>query len=113
MRLQEQGLKGDLLNQDQVVSRTTIFSKVWGYHFDPGTKIIDVQICYLRKILLTLQAPFEIKTFRGKGLSLQMVEHKVLPINEKPQLCSLLHTATTAFENSSKLLNRPLPPRSK
>ncbi|MGC3893261.1 winged helix-turn-helix domain-containing protein [Pseudomonas urmiensis] len=63
-----------LLNQGTVMSRKTIFSEVWGYQFNPGTKIIDVQICYLRKILHTLQAPFEIKTFRSQGLRLQALE---------------------------------------
>ena len=59
---------------EQVVNRQTILNEVWGYDFDPGTKIIDVQICYLRKILHTLQAPFEIKTFRRQGLRLQALE---------------------------------------
>jgi len=54
----------------QVVSRQAIFNDVWGYDFDPGTKIIDVQVCYLRKALISLQAPFEIKTHRGIGIGL-------------------------------------------
>lgn len=56
---------------EQVVNRQTILNEVWGYDFDPGTKIIDVQICYLRKSLEALHAPFEIKTHRGKGFCLR------------------------------------------
>ncbi|WP_144938079.1 winged helix-turn-helix domain-containing protein [Pseudomonas alabamensis] len=57
---------------EQVVSRQTILAEVWGYDFDPGTKIIDVQIYYLRKWLEALRAPFEIKTHRGKGISIRL-----------------------------------------
>ncbi|AXQ48751.1 helix-turn-helix domain-containing protein [Stenotrophomonas rhizophila] len=42
--------------------------------FNPGTKIIEVQICYLRKVLKSLQAPFEIRTLRGRGLTIRAVE---------------------------------------
>ncbi|HEN8712458.1 TPA: winged helix-turn-helix transcriptional regulator [Pseudomonas putida] len=65
-----------LRNQGHVVSRPTIYREIWGYQFDPGTKVIDVQICYLRKLLKTLDAPVEIKTFRGKGLCLQVTVGK-------------------------------------
>ncbi|NQD75517.1 winged helix-turn-helix domain-containing protein [Pseudomonas sp. CM27] len=56
---------------EQVVNRQTVLTEVWGYDFDPGTKIIDVQICYLRKALAAVHAPFEIKTHRGRGISLR------------------------------------------
>lgn len=36
-------------NAGQLVTRTMLFQEVWGYHFDPGTNIIDVHIGRLRK----------------------------------------------------------------
>ena len=57
----------------QIVSRKTILIDVWGYDFDPGTKIIDVQVCHLRKALNSLQAPFGIKAHRGIGICLHSV----------------------------------------
>ncbi|MGE8112021.1 winged helix-turn-helix domain-containing protein [Pseudomonas sp. NPDC086566] len=60
---------------EQVVSRQTILTEVWGYDFNPGTKIIDVQICYLRKALAAVHAPFEIKTHRGRGISLRSLNN--------------------------------------
>lgn len=54
-----------------VVSREAIYKEVWGYDFDPGTKIIDVQICYLRRVFNSLALPFEIKTHRFLGFSFQ------------------------------------------
>lgn len=51
----------------RVMSRTLITEYVWGYHFDPGTNIVDVVITHLRK---KVDAPFErklISTVRGVG----------------------------------------------
>src|SRR5262245_50434459 len=36
-------------NAGQVLTRTMIFETVWGYHFDPGTNVIDVHIGRLRR----------------------------------------------------------------
>jgi DNA-binding response OmpR family regulator len=60
-----------LENAENVVSRKTIYKEIWGYDFDPGTKIIEVQVHYLRSILASSNSGFEIKTYRGKGISLQ------------------------------------------
>ena len=49
----------------RVLSRTLITEYAWGYHFDPGTNIVDVVINHLRK---KLDAPNEkklITTVRG------------------------------------------------
>ncbi|MFJ4256316.1 winged helix-turn-helix domain-containing protein [Pseudomonas monteilii] len=59
----------------QIVSRKTILSAVWGYDFDPGTKIIDVQVCYLRKALNAIDVPCEIRTHRGRGVCLRFRGH--------------------------------------
>ncbi|AUA33306.1 winged helix-turn-helix transcriptional regulator [Pseudomonas sp. SGAir0191] len=60
-----------LENAEQIVSRRTIYKTIWGYDFDPGTKIIEVQVHYLRGVLAGLKSAFEIRTHRGKGISLQ------------------------------------------
>ncbi|WP_167055923.1 MULTISPECIES: winged helix-turn-helix domain-containing protein [unclassified Pantoea] len=60
-----------LENAGEVVSRKTLYKRIWGYDFDPGTKIIEVQVHYLRGVLATLESAFEIRTYRGKGISLQ------------------------------------------
>ncbi|WP_268630757.1 winged helix-turn-helix domain-containing protein, partial [Escherichia coli] len=36
-------------NAGQVVTRSMLFQEVWGYHFDPGTNLIDVHIGRVRK----------------------------------------------------------------
>ncbi|WP_266159956.1 response regulator transcription factor [Dyella silvatica] len=57
-------------NSGQVLTRTMIFETVWGFHFDPGTNIIDVHIGRLRrKIDGTGQVPL-IRTVRGTGYML-------------------------------------------
>jgi DNA-binding response OmpR family regulator len=55
---------------DDIVSRQSIFKDVWGFHFDPGTKRIEVQLNYLRKVLRSLDSTTVIETHRGKGLRL-------------------------------------------
>lgn len=57
-------------NSETLVSRKEIFQHIWGYDFDPGTKVLDVQICYLRKILVDLECSVSIVTLRRKGLLL-------------------------------------------
>ncbi len=51
----------------RVMSRTLITEYAWGYHFDPGTNIVDVVINHLRK---KIDAKYEkklITTVRGVG----------------------------------------------
>ncbi|MFJ4153482.1 winged helix-turn-helix domain-containing protein [Pseudomonas sp. NPDC089752] len=62
------------MNAECIVSRTKILKDVWGYDFDPGTKIIEVQINYLRKILGSITSDYEIKTYWGKGISLRKIQ---------------------------------------
>jgi two-component system OmpR family response regulator len=57
-------------NADDIVTRQSIFKDVWGFHFDPGTKRIEVQLNYLRKVLRLLESVTVIETHRGKGLRL-------------------------------------------
>ncbi len=54
-------------NFGQVVTRTMLFESVWGYHFDPGTNIIDVHIGRLRRKVDVENLPQLIHTVRGSG----------------------------------------------
>ena len=55
----------------RVLTRTQILEQVWGYHFDPGTNLVDVYIRRLRsKIDLEEEVPL-IETLRGVGYRMQ------------------------------------------
>ncbi len=54
----------------QVVTRTMLLEKVWDYHFDPQTNVIDVHISRLRS---KIDKPYEVQmlhTVRGAGYRL-------------------------------------------
>ncbi len=51
----------------RVMSRTLITEYAWGYHFDPGTNIVDVVINHLRKKVDSASAKKLIHTIRGVG----------------------------------------------
>ena len=51
----------------RVMSRTLITEYAWGYHFDPGTNIVDVVINHLRKKLDSGHEKKLISTVRGVG----------------------------------------------
>lgn len=56
---------------DRVLTRTQILEQVWGYHFDPGTNLVDVYIRRLRsKIDFEGEIPL-IETLRGVGYRMQ------------------------------------------
>lgn len=58
----------------QVVTRTMLLEKVWDYHFDPQTNVIDVHISRLRgKIDKEFDPPL-IHTVRGAGYVLRAIE---------------------------------------
>ena len=54
-------------HQGRVASRTLITEYAWGYHFDPGTNIVDVVINHLRKKIDAGRRPRLITTVRGVG----------------------------------------------
>jgi len=60
-----------LLNhKDQLVTRTMLLERVWDYHFDPSTNIVDVHVSRLRqKIDKGFDRPL-IHTLRGAGYML-------------------------------------------
>jgi two-component system copper resistance phosphate regulon response regulator CusR len=55
----------------RVMSRTLITEYAWGYHFDPGTNIVDVVINHLRKKIDARHARKLITTVRGVGYVLK------------------------------------------
>jgi DNA-binding response OmpR family regulator len=57
-------------NTGQIVTRTMLFESVWGYHFDPGTNIIDVHIARLRRKVDVQDLSPLIHTVRGSGYTL-------------------------------------------
>jgi DNA-binding response OmpR family regulator len=52
---------------DQVLSREQILNAVWGFDFDPGTKVLEVYIGYLRR---KLAGGDPIETVRNVGYRL-------------------------------------------
>lgn len=61
-----------LRNAGKVVTRTMLLEKVWDYHFDPQTNVIDVHISRLRgKIDKDFDKPL-LHTVRGAGYRLEV-----------------------------------------
>lgn len=60
-------LKYLMTNADRVVSRQRLLNSVWEYGYDPGTKIVDVYIRYVRKKLGDEGPDSIIQTVRGVG----------------------------------------------
>ncbi|CDY78577.1 DNA-binding heavy metal response regulator [Caballeronia glathei] len=54
----------------RTVTRMMLFESVWGYHFDPGTNLIDVHMGRLRKKIDPPGARAMIQTVRGSGYML-------------------------------------------
>jgi two-component system OmpR family response regulator len=57
-------------NSGQILTRTMIFEAIWGYHFDPGTNLIDVHMGRLRRKVDRPGQPQLIHTIRGSGYAL-------------------------------------------
>jgi len=62
-------------NAGTVVSRARLLSNVWGLSFDPGTKVVDVYIRYLRS-KVDAGAPPLIRTVRGFGYIIKQEEER-------------------------------------
>jgi two-component system, OmpR family, response regulator len=56
---------------DQVLSREQILNAVWGFDFDPGTKVLEVYIGYLRRKLDATEDADPIETVRNVGYRLR------------------------------------------
>ncbi len=57
-----------LRNPRQVLTRSVIFDRVWGYDFGPGSNALEVYVGYLRR---KLGEPRLIQTVRGVGYALR------------------------------------------
>jgi DNA-binding response OmpR family regulator len=57
---------------DQVLSREQILNGVWGFDFDPGTKVLEVYIGYLRRKLGATAEADPIETVRNVGYRLRV-----------------------------------------
>ena len=55
----------------QVVTRTTIFDRVWGYDFGPTSNSLEVYIGYLRRKTEAGGEPRLVHTVRGVGYALR------------------------------------------
>ena len=60
-----------MLNPRQVLTRSVIFERVWGYDFGPGSNSLDVYIGYLRRKTEAGGKPRLIHTVRGVGYALR------------------------------------------
>lgn len=58
-------------NCGRLITRVFIFEVVWGYDFDPGTKLIDVHLSSLRRKLEQLGSQIQINNVRGAGFVLE------------------------------------------
>ena len=57
-------------NAGQVVTRTMMIEKIWNYHFDPGSNVVDVHIGRLRRKLEDGFTTPILHTVRGAGYRL-------------------------------------------
>ena len=55
----------------QVLTRSTIFDRVWGYDFGPSSNSLEVYIGYLRRKTEAAGAPRLVHTVRGVGYVLR------------------------------------------
>lgn len=60
-----------MMNQNQVLSRETIASKIWGYDNDAEYNNVEVYISFIRKKIKLLKAKVKIKSVRGIGYKLE------------------------------------------
>jgi two-component system response regulator MprA len=60
-----------MLNPRQVLTRSVIFERVWGYDFGYGSNSLDVYIGYLRRKTEAGGKPRLIHTVRGVGYALR------------------------------------------
>jgi two-component system OmpR family response regulator len=57
-------------NEGRVVTRTMLMERVWEYHFDPGTNVVDVHISRLRRKIDAGEERPLLHTVRGAGYRL-------------------------------------------
>ena len=60
-----------MLHPRQVLTRSVIFERVWGYDFGPGSNSLEVYISYLRRKTEADEEPRLLHTVRGVGYVLR------------------------------------------
>lgn len=63
-----------LRNADRVVTRTMLLERVWGFHFDPQTNIVETHMSRLRSKLAEAGVRDAIETIRGVGYRMHPVD---------------------------------------
>jgi len=58
-------------HRGEVLTRKELLEVVWGYHFDPGTNVVDVHVTRLRRKLESAGGEGLIRTVRGIGYALE------------------------------------------
>lgn len=61
-------------NAERAVTRTMLLERVWGFHFDPQTNIVETHISRLRAKLNEGDKPDLIETLRGVGYRMRPCE---------------------------------------
>ena len=61
-------------NAERVVHKDVFIEKIWGYDEEVESSTIEVYISFLRKKLLNLESNIEIKTIRGAGYVLKVIQ---------------------------------------
>lgn len=59
-----------IVHAGQVVRRTELLERVWGYEFDPGTNVLDATVSRLRRELRRAVSHPRLETVRGVGFML-------------------------------------------
>lgn len=63
-----------LRNAEKAVTRTMLLERVWGFHFDPQTNIVETHISRLRAKINDGDKPDLIETLRGIGYRMRPCE---------------------------------------
>lgn len=63
-----------LRNPERAVTRTMLLERVWGFHFDPQTNIVETHISRMRAKLNEGDKPDLIETIRGVGYRMRPCE---------------------------------------
>ncbi len=63
-----------MYNPGKVLSKTLILEKIWEFHFDPQTNVVDVLVCRLRSKIDKNYERKMIRTVRGVGYVLEESE---------------------------------------
>jgi len=56
-----------MLHAGRVVTRTMLLEQIWGFHFNPGSNIVDTHISRIRAKIDAPDQPSLIQTVRGAG----------------------------------------------